>query len=169
MYPVKGNMESDDYNEKLSHYYQTPSLSNNLVKLEVPLAHGFPIPDNIKEPLFPNHKPFHIPHDAIFDLDRFSFNNVHIYENALFKYGFVIIRCGFEDPKSVFFKSLINHIGIPVTHNSKNDDCLWDIRYQKVGDETDLARSHGRQLFPMHTDASFEHNPPRFIKYIINL
>lgn len=168
LYPVEGHLESEDYDEQLSYYYQKPNLHDNLVKINN--AYSFDIQSNQnhsinqekKEPLFSNHKPLYIPDDAMFYLDRFSFNKVHLYENALFKHGFIIIRCGFEDKKSIFFKSLINHLGIPLNHNSNNEDCLWHIRYQKIGDVTDLARSHGKKLFPIHTDASFEHNPPRY-------
>lgn len=167
IYPVEGHLESEDFYEKLSNFYQAPNLYNNFKNHEILFDYKYLLSNEIKKPIFPNHKPFQIPNNATFHLDKFCFSKVQLYEDALLEHGFVIIQCGFKDGKSTFFKSLINHFGIPQNHNSNNDNFLWHIRDQKVGDDTDLARSHGKKLFPIHTDASFEHNPPRFFNKVI--
>ena len=113
-------------------------------------------------PMYPNHEPFQMPAKAIFTLEKFSFCQVEDYEEALIKHGIVVIKPKFKDEEHVFFIMLINHLGIPLSHSSNGSDFIWHIKAKKTTQvKNTLARSHTNKLFDMHTDASFENNPPR--------
>lgn len=107
-----------------------------------------------------NFKEIKLPSDAVFKVPKFSFEKVSSYERSLLKYGIALLELNFEDSESKFFSELVNKIGVPLAHSSKNDDFLWHI---KPAIENEIARSHSKEVFEMHTDASFEPTPPRYI------
>ena len=119
--------------------------------------------DELK-PVYVNHKPFEIPEDAFFSLNKFSFNQMNNYEEALLKYGLLLIRTTFKDEGHVFFSSLIKHLGIPLKHVSSDKDFIWHIKAVKDSSNVTKkkARSHTQKLFQMHTDASYDIIPPRY-------
>jgi alpha-ketoglutarate-dependent taurine dioxygenase len=155
LYPIEGHSSSNDKKEKNALECQKPkfpSISFNPVKPILCL-------DETKR-TFNNFKQFKIPSDAYFNVTKFSFEQITYYEMALLKYGIALLQLNFEDSKSTFFTALVNQLGIPLAHSSKNDDFLWHI---KPSIENGLARSHSQNVFEMHTDASFESTPPRYI------
>ncbi|EWC46460.1 hypothetical protein DRE_04403 [Drechslerella stenobrocha 248] len=91
---------------------------------------------------------------------------------SLEKHGVALVRLDFEDPESDYLVSLVrdglhpmyNH-GLPVDH-SKEKGWLWDVKpvHGKLhvrGGVAAQARSETMDVFPWHTDCSFEDCPPR--------
>lgn len=166
LYPIQGHLQKYDLDEKLAFYHQQPCLSDALSNINIKHdTDGLVSMDFGHPPVYPNHQSFQMPNEAIFRLDRFSFMQVDEYEHALFKYGIVLIKPSFPDNKQVFFKALIKHIGIPLSHSAKGNDYMWNIRVKSRvdGPDNSMARSHTNHLFQMHSDASFEDKPPRFV------
>ena len=155
LYPMEGHSSSNDKKERNALESQKPKFpSINFKPIKAILCS-----DETKSK-FDNFKEFRIPSDAFFNVTKFSFEKINNYETALLKYGFALLQLNFDDSESIFFSALVNQLGTPKAHSSKKDDFLWHI---KPSIENGLARSHSKNVFEMHTDASFEHIPPRYI------
>ena len=155
LFPVEGHCSPQNRQENLSFLNQHPELTLSRSSFSSIKS------DSTSEILLGNFKQLQIPSDAKFKVANFSFKETSAYETALLKYGLVLLELNFEDPNSEFFSYLVNQLGTPIAHSSKNDDFLWHIRPSSVN--KNLARSHNANVFEMHTDASFETNPPRYI------
>ncbi|KAF3941499.1 hypothetical protein ABW19_dt0200513 [Dactylella cylindrospora] len=91
-------------------------------------------------------------------------------QQSLEENGLALVRLNFEDPSSDYLVSLVKDglhpmhgHGLPVDHSQKKG-WLWDVKpiHGKVHTSHDpLARSETMNVFPWHTDCSFEANPPR--------
>ncbi|KAF3935430.1 hypothetical protein ABW20_dc0105679 [Dactylellina cionopaga] len=96
----------------------------------------------------------------------------HVAEvyQSLEDHGVALVRLNFSDPASDYLVSLVKDgmhptygHGLPVDH-SQTKGWLWDVKpiHGKVHTSTDpLARSETMNVFPWHTDCSFEASPPR--------
>ncbi|KAL1409567.1 hypothetical protein Q8F55_003552 [Vanrija albida] len=76
---------------------------------------------------------------------------------ALASHGLAILHLPAEDPTSAHLLALASALGSPLPHSSAHG-ALWDVTPSAASG----ARSHGTQVFPWHTDCSFEAAPPRF-------
>ncbi|KAF3907312.1 hypothetical protein ABW21_db0206003 [Orbilia brochopaga] len=91
---------------------------------------------------------------------------------SLEEQGFALVRLDFEDPESDYLVALVRDglhkmhgHGLPVDHSQKKG-WLWDVKplHSKMANNTTgepLARSETMNVFPWHTDCSFEDAPPR--------
>ncbi|KAJ6263983.1 hypothetical protein Dda_0121 [Drechslerella dactyloides] len=94
--------------------------------------------------------------------------------------GIALVKLNFEDPESDYLVSLVRDglsrqykHGLPVDH-SQTKGWLWDVKpvHSKIENNTTgepLARSETMNVFPWHTDCSFEDAPPRhFALHVIH-
>ena len=51
--------------------------------------------------------------------------------------------------------------GVPVTNNLSENSVVWDVMPRT--EVKNFVRSHGIDEFPLHTDASYEVNPPKYV------
>jgi alpha-ketoglutarate-dependent taurine dioxygenase len=51
--------------------------------------------------------------------------------------------------------------GVPVANNLSENSVIWDVMPR--ADVKNFVRSHGIDEFPLHTDASYEANPPKYV------
>jgi len=51
--------------------------------------------------------------------------------------------------------------GVPVTNNLSENSVIWDVMPRT--EVKNFVRSHGIDEFPLHTDASYEANPPKYV------
>ncbi|KAK6353571.1 hypothetical protein TWF696_005533 [Orbilia brochopaga] len=91
---------------------------------------------------------------------------------SLEEQGIALVRLNFEDPESDYLVRLVRDglskmygHGLPVDHSQKKG-WLWDVKplHSKMENNTTgepLARSETMNVFPWHTDCSFEDAPPR--------
>ena len=61
-----------------------------------------------------------------------------------------------------FLTDWVHRWGRPHLHDT-HGQLVWDVRSQPRGQ----ARSHGMDEFPLHTDASFEDPPPRYVGLLV--
>lgn len=173
LYPVQGHLVEHSFQEAMSLFYQESHLlktvSTRNYSQERTISEqnkNFLQPEITSMSLSePQYKPFEIAHDAVFTLRHFSFKHVPEYEWALLKHGFALIRANFRDINHIFFKQLIRHLGVPVPHNSQRNTDLWHIKGDTQSGRSNQARSLTKCAFRMHTDASFNTNPPRYLIY----
>jgi hypothetical protein len=66
---------------------------------------------------------------------------------------------GEEDPDSSYLSAISQTLGTPVSHSSSHG-MLWDVTPSPS--VSSGARSHGSDIFPWHTDCSYESAPPRY-------
>jgi hypothetical protein len=163
LYPIQGHLQADNIIEKEAALSLTPNISESLkTKITAESNEELVSMDSGLSPIYPNHQPFQMPASAIFTLDKFSFRQLEDYEEALIKHGIVVIKPEFGDEEHIFFKLLVKQLGIPLSHSYDDNDITWHIKARKtVRGEASIARSHTTDMFDMHTDASFENNPPR--------
>ncbi len=163
LYPIRGHLQADNIIEKEAVHSLTPNISHSLkAKMKAEPDDELVSMDSGFSPIYPNHQSFQMPASAIFTLEKFSFRQLEDYEEALIKHGIVVIKPEFGDEEHIFFKLLVKQLGIPLSHSSDDNDITWHIKARKtIRGEASVARSHTKDLFDMHTDASFENNPPR--------
>jgi hypothetical protein len=82
--------------------------------------------------------------------------------NTLSTYGIVLGHVNHDDPEGKIFKQLIEEIGEIDTHDEKGTK-TWDVKYDPSVDQAKGTRSLTLREFEMHTDASFELPPPKYI------
>lgn len=137
----------------------------------IALARGgfflFPVLRQTKN--YANHRDMIVPADSRFYLDSFSFKQAELYKSALLRNGLALVELNFDptaDQMNVFFIDLIKCLGMrPCGHTAKGDDFLWQIR--PCDRQTSGPRSHRSDVFCMHTDASFELEPPRYFGLLV--
>ncbi len=80
---------------------------------------------------------------------------------VLSTYGIVVGHVTQSDPEGTIFKQLVEDIGEIDAHD-KDGKKTWDIKYDPSVKQG-APRSHTLREFEMHTDASFELPPPKYI------
>ncbi|WOO79576.1 uncharacterized protein LOC62_02G003096 [Vanrija pseudolonga] len=76
---------------------------------------------------------------------------------ALKAHGLAVLHLPTADATSSRLLSLAHALGSPLSHSSSHG-ALWDVTPSAASS----ARSHGVDVFPWHTDCSFEAAPPRY-------
>lgn len=99
-----------------------------------------------------------------------DFSHVSKVYESLRDHGLALVHLNFSDPSSDYLVSLVRDglhqmhgHGLPLDHSLKKG-WLWDVKpiHGKVHSNSDpLARSETMNIFPWHTDCSFEPSPPR--------
>ena len=84
------------------------------------------------------------------------------YRAALQAHGLVILRLNFVDRTAAVLKRIVEHIGYVSAHDERGA-MQWDVKYDSNVDPETGARSLTTREFPLHTDASFEEPPPRYV------
>ena len=114
------------------------------------------------------HRELIVPKEAQFHLSTYSFKDVESYKRELTENGLVIIDLDLDDEKkSDFFINLVRCLDMqPYAHTKKGDDFIWDIK-PKLATTNSGPRSHRSDVFNMHTDASFEEQPPRYYGLLV--
>ena len=163
LYPVMGHLKKFDEIEEKFSQQENVNLKKNIENLVCliskensefyDLSHG-------KKSDYFNHEPFIVPQDSIFNLPYLSFKDTESYLISLIKYGFALIKLGFKDNQSEFFLSLTRNLGVPSAHSANGDDYVWHIKPGYITNR--MARSLTKDVFQLHTDASFENIPPRY-------
>lgn len=111
--------------------------------------------------VFKSHKPFLINQDSFYQVESFSFKDSDLYLNSLLKNGFVLLELKFEDIDSNYLMTLLQSLNMqPRSHGNKDRDYIWQIR--PLSNDSSSPRSHSDEIFQMHTDASYETNPPKY-------
>lgn len=77
--------------------------------------------------------------------------------SALKSHGLAVLHLPSADPTSSRLLALAGALGSPLPHSSSHG-MLWNVSPSKASS----ARSHGSEVFPWHTDCSFEASPPRY-------
>jgi alpha-ketoglutarate-dependent taurine dioxygenase len=81
---------------------------------------------------------------------------------VLKKYGIVLGHVKDADPEGKIFKQLVEEIGEIDTHDEKGTR-TWDVKFDPSVNQQTGTRSLTLREFEMHTDASFELPPPKYI------
>lgn len=84
------------------------------------------------------------------------------YRAALYEHGIVNLRLNFVDRTADVLKKIVEHIGYVSAHDEQGK-MQWDVKYDSNADPETAARSLTTREFPLHTDASFEEPPPRYV------
>lgn len=84
------------------------------------------------------------------------------YRAALYEHGIVNLRLNFVDRSAAALKKIVQHIGYASAHDEQGK-MQWDVKYDCNVDSETAARSLTTREFPLHTDASFEEPPPRYV------
>ncbi|MFA7335280.1 MAG: TauD/TfdA family dioxygenase [Candidatus Obscuribacterales bacterium] len=84
------------------------------------------------------------------------------YRAALYEHGIVNLRLNFVDRTAAALKKIVEHIGYVSAHDEQGK-MQWDVKYDSNVDPETAARSLTTREFPLHTDASFEEPPPRYV------
>jgi alpha-ketoglutarate-dependent taurine dioxygenase len=78
------------------------------------------------------------------------------------------ISLGFQDDDCRYLEQLVLNLhkyhrhGLPITHSASRG-WFWDVRPTPSSLQVqNRARSETMEIFPWHTDCSYEHSPPRF-------
>ncbi len=88
--------------------------------------------------------------------------DIYQYERVLSAEGVLFLELQFADKEANIFKRIVGQLGQADVHDSLGTT-LWDVKYDAGADQANAARSLTTNEFPMHTDASFEDLPPKYI------
>jgi alpha-ketoglutarate-dependent taurine dioxygenase len=92
-------------------------------------------------------------------------------KSVIAEYGIALVNVDFADPEGLIMQKIAEDIGVINNHNVNSDSGLWHIKIKINEEATDdsgqLIRSYTDAEFPMHTDCSYEDDPPRLFSLFV--
>jgi alpha-ketoglutarate-dependent taurine dioxygenase len=90
-------------------------------------------------------------------------------KSVIAEYGIALVHVDFADPEGLIMQKIADDIGVINNHNVNSDSGLWHIKINEeaTDDSGQLIRSYTDAEFPMHTDCSYEDDPPRLFSLFV--
>jgi hypothetical protein len=103
-----------------------------------------------------------LPSQCLFKLKTRSDLDFDAYAAALFDAGIILLELGFDNSDASIMKTIVENLGSIDTHDSQGTT-IWDVKYDGNVVRDKRTRSLTTKEFPIHTDASFEEPPPKYV------
>lgn len=107
-------------------------------------------------------KHWELPSQCLFSIEGINDLSYAAYATALDKAGIIQIELNFDARDASIMKAIVEHIGKIDTHDLQGT-AIWDVKYDSNVDPEKGTRSLTVREFSLHTDASFELQPPQYV------